>query len=1206
MDVYVLRLSTQGFYYVGSTANLAKRLAQHEKNAKGFVALCGGAIGQEDPLTPPLLNNAFDHEMRETLARMVKHGFDNVRGWEFTNPAPLCADERCMIRTLITGLDGLCRRCGRQGHYASACTTSTKAAWLVALEGLQMHDEDLHEELAEEAGTSCICDAPSGSCPITGHFSGASAARDGDLLQDARGAGAQEHQLAALRKYVEHLDQPRGQFHMACGTGKTFVAVHAAAIAQRHRGALRFLVLVPSLALVDQMLDQWRRWYPQVRALPMLAVCTVGALENAPSTRDREELRSFLGNPGIVIATYHSLDVVEAAVTGTDLAFDLAMFDEAHRATGDGKMGTALRDERVPIKQRLFFTATPRVEQEEEDEHFQADRFGPVWYRLSLAQAAQRGLVVRYQVVLLVIQTTRAEVEEWQRLEESTRDDDSGDEEASELSDKEKNWLVNLALLHKQELLARAVAKSAGSRSVVFCSTNKRAQDFASKLELYKREGCEVHQVRGGRRIEREAALAALRKGNCAVTNCRCLQEGVDVPALDDVAVADAKKSVVDIVQLVGRVMRTAPGKTCGRIFVPVVKVRGNSELHGTKGFEVALSLLKALQQHDEELRLALADARERRGYQGELTATELEEATGGRVVIWDGSADGAMSGTARADILARAVQFSGASWDDNFGKLRAFKEENGHCYVPGSHPELGIWVSNQRSGYKKGRIQSERICKLDEIGFIWEVEKAKWDEEFSKLCAFKEKNGHCEVRAKDPHLSKWITSQRQIYKKEHMDIDHVTKLKSIGCHLCPYDDAWDDNFGKLRAFREENDHCHVPGSHPELGNWVSNQRSGYKKGSIQSERICKLDEIGFTWDVEKARWNEQFMKLVAFRKVNGHLDVPQRESTGLGKWLSHQRTAYATNNLCSEWTTQLQFLGVHWNSLEQTWQDNIAKIRACLDKDGNFDKLLKSDTKLWQWLKTQRMTYRAGEMPTTRKEQLEHLGSCWFAYLDDSKYSQQWELSFHKLCMFKEDNGHCNAADCPVLNKWVALQRENYRRSRLATERVAKLESLGFVWDTDTLLTTSLTEWDASFAKLRAFKEDNGHCDVPQTHQELGSWVNKQRQDYKKARMAPKRAAELEALGFGWDPLVAAWDDNFGKLRAFKKEHGHCNVPQAHPELGTWVSIQRQFYKKCRMAPERVAKLEELGFRWLLRKRDTQRAQSTPNDSNVDLEALD
>ena len=41
------------------------------------------------------------------------------------------------------------------------------------------------------------------------------------------------------------------------------------------------------------------------------------------------------------------------------------------------------------------------------------------------------------------------------------------------------------------------------------------------------------------------------------VTNVRCLSEGVDVPSLDAVLFLSARNSQVDVVQSVGRVMRT-------------------------------------------------------------------------------------------------------------------------------------------------------------------------------------------------------------------------------------------------------------------------------------------------------------------------------------------------------------------------------------------------------------------------------------------------------------------------------------------------------------------------------------------------------------------------------------------------------------------------------------------------------------------------
>ncbi len=46
------------------------------------------------------------------------------------------------------------------------------------------------------------------------------------------------------------------------------------------------------------------------------------------------------------------------------------------------------------------------------------------------------------------------------------------------------------------------------------------------------------------------------------LSNCACLGEGVDVRVLDGVAFMDPKRSMVDIIQAVGRVIRKAAGKS--------------------------------------------------------------------------------------------------------------------------------------------------------------------------------------------------------------------------------------------------------------------------------------------------------------------------------------------------------------------------------------------------------------------------------------------------------------------------------------------------------------------------------------------------------------------------------------------------------------------------------------------------------------------
>ncbi len=59
------------------------------------------------------------------------------------------------------------------------------------------------------------------------------------------------------------------------------------------------------------------------------------------------------------------------------------------------------------------------------------------------------------------------------------------------------------------------------------------------------------------------------------LSNARCLSEGVDVPSLDAVMFLNPRRSVVDVVQSVGRVMRLAEGKKYGYIILPVVVPRG-------------------------------------------------------------------------------------------------------------------------------------------------------------------------------------------------------------------------------------------------------------------------------------------------------------------------------------------------------------------------------------------------------------------------------------------------------------------------------------------------------------------------------------------------------------------------------------------------------------------------------------------------------
>ena len=133
VGVYTLQLNT-GKYYVGKSENIEDRIAQHiaqtDKCAK-FIKDNNGVKTQIELLTS-VIEDLNLWEQQETLAQMLDKGFNNVRGWEFTNSNPLTYEECVSIKTLLFGSGDLCRKCGNPGHFAQDCK-SQKASWFIEL-----------------------------------------------------------------------------------------------------------------------------------------------------------------------------------------------------------------------------------------------------------------------------------------------------------------------------------------------------------------------------------------------------------------------------------------------------------------------------------------------------------------------------------------------------------------------------------------------------------------------------------------------------------------------------------------------------------------------------------------------------------------------------------------------------------------------------------------------------------------------------------------------------------------------------------------------------------------------------------------------------------------------------------------------------------------------------------------------------------------
>eukprot|EP00980_Cylindrotheca_fusiformis_P024873 scaffold12638_cov69-Cylindrotheca_fusiformis.AAC.3 len=144
--------------------------------------------------------------------------------------------------------------------------------------------------------------------------------------------------------------------------------------------------------------------------------------------------------------------------------------------------------------------------------------------------------------------------------------------------------------------------------------------------------------------------------------------------------------------------------------------------------------------------------------------------------------------------------------------------------------------------------------------------------------------------------------------------------------------------------------------------------------------------------------------------------------------------------------------------------------------------------------------------------------------------------------------------------------------------------------------------QWVQLFEELYKYKEEHGNCLVPHTYAKnpaLSRWVKRQRYQYRLKRegkmstLTKVRLQKLEEVGFVWDSHAAAWEQRHNELAAYRREHGHCNVPSQYPEnpqLATWVKCQRRQCKifrqgkKSNMTMERFTALDKLGFIWDLR----------------------
>jgi superfamily II DNA or RNA helicase len=379
---------------------------------------------------------------------------------------------------------------------------------------------------------------------------------------------------------------------MPCGTGKTYVSLLVAQDG-KHKTVV---VFVPSLALVRQVLAEyrarssWKRW-------SAIAVCSDPSVVDdglyiAPDevgcvvTTDSNIIKTFLSQDGVrvVFCTYQSASLLNG------LRLELGIFDEAHRTAGrQGKaFAFALSDKNVQIKKRLFMTATPRHARATDDGEvpvFSMDDeklYGSVAYRLDFRKAIDLGLICDYEIIICPL----------------IEDVNTDGEKAAQVA------------------LRKAMVNYGARRAFTFHSTVERARSFAEDRHGAIYDYRKFHINGAMSTSQREPMLSQMVAHGGIVTNVRCLSEGVDFPAVDVVAFIDPKRSVIDIVQAIGRCLRKDRNneKKKSYILVPIYIPRKLTEEESIRKskFGPLYDVLQAIREQDKVLEADLRQASER------------------------------------------------------------------------------------------------------------------------------------------------------------------------------------------------------------------------------------------------------------------------------------------------------------------------------------------------------------------------------------------------------------------------------------------------------------------------------------------------------------------------------------------------------------------------------------------------------------------
>lgn len=417
---------------------------------------------------------------------------------------------------------------------------------------------------------------------------------------------------------------------------------------------------------------------------------------------------------------------------------------------------------------------------------------------------------------------------------------------------------------------------------------------------------------------------------------------------------------------------------------------------------------------------------------------------------------------------------------------------------------------------------------------------RCAWNGWYSRLMAFKTVKGHCAVPSQ--------TTSHNTVEKVRFDLDNRTVEEAYTPKEDPNEELTDLS---LWCVLQRN----------ELGDVRPDQNGSDLDGLHRH----LLDRAGFVWNDDEARWTWGFTAMTAYKREYGKISVsPESVANGnpyyhLHRWVQWARTSFKCRLLREEQVTAMLELGFDLDKTDRTWESMYVKLKAWQEEHG-----------------TCAVPRDAGKIPL-----------------------RAWARK--QAHYFIERNAGKKLKQRPL-------------------DRIAKLDALGYNWEE--MVTHPFTDqktreedkklgkygamWMSNYRLLIQYREERGHTvmsaeETDPRYKGLRTWIIGVRTAYadkmegkgrnrSKRILSDERIKLLNDIDFDWSPQNTRWKELYAELAAFSLEHGHAS-PRPNTDLGTWVYLQRTYYKNSKMGKgtgscrglnaERIKMLNDIGFEW-------------------------